>query len=419
MDRQRQWLASLLLMPLAVGAPGCMFGPRVLENTHARYNESIKQVSEEQALLNLVRGRYNDDLMRLDVSSIAAQYELGASAEARPFFATESNSAAIRSFSTVLPFVGLVGSNRPTISLTPLDDPETLRSLFTPSTLDGIIFLSEASYPVATVFRIWVEYLNGLPNAVTASGPPRGILPEFRAFQRVTELLQLLKDREDARFVRTEKITELGDPLPPEAMTAAAQVEAAKNGQEYRQRPDKRWVLLKRDRRLELRINPRALTSPDVLELCQLLQLQPGLDSYEVTIGTRDDLFAQADPPVPTTRISLFPRSTVQAFYYLAHGVLVPLEHVKCGIVQPALQPDGSLFDWQQVTAELFTVYHVNQPCRPKQAYVAVKYRDYWFYLDDRDTASKITFSLMMTMSRVNLFGVRKGAPALTLPVGR
>jgi hypothetical protein len=48
-----------------------------------------------------------------------------------------------------------------------------------------------------------------------------------------------------------------------------------------------------------------------------------------------------------------------------------------------------------------------------------VKYRDYWFYIDDRDRDSKITFSLMLTMTHVNLLGVRKGGPALTLPVGR
>ena len=55
---------------------------------------------------------------------------------------------------------------------------------------------------------------------------------------------------------------------------------------------------------------------------------------------------------------------------------------------------------------------------RPRCAYLAVYYRDHWFYVDDHDSDSKITFSLVLMMTRVNLLGVRKGGPTLTLPVG-
>ena len=50
---------------------------------------------------------------------------------------------------------------------------------------------------------------------------------------------------------------------------------------------------------------------------------------------------------------------------------------------------------------------------------MAVKYRGYWFYVDDRDHDSKVTFSLLLTMTRVNLIGRQKEGPILTLPVGR
>ena len=66
---------------------GCAFGPRVLEKTHGRYNEAVRRVDEEQLLRNLVRMRYNETPLDLNVSSIAAQYELNGGAEARPFFA--------------------------------------------------------------------------------------------------------------------------------------------------------------------------------------------------------------------------------------------------------------------------------------------------------------------------------------------
>ena len=55
----------------------------------------------------------------------------------------------------------------------------------------------------------------------------------------------------------------------------------------------------------------------------------------------------------------------------------------------------------------------------PRTAYVAVKYRGYWFYIDDRDAASKATLALMMQLARLDFTRQQPGAPQLTLPVGR
>src|SRR5262249_50412120 len=163
---------------------------------------------------------------------------------------------------------------------------------------------------------------------------------------------------------------------------------------EYRPRPDKTWVLVRRDRRLLLMINPMTLESEEVLELCRLLHLKTGQPSYRVTVGGPEEPFPGEPSSDEGTVITLFPRSVIQAIFYLSHGVDVPPEHLNCGIVTPTIQPDGTVFDWQQVMAGLLTVHYAKHYCCPKQAYVAVKYRGYWFYIDDRDSDSKITFSL-------------------------
>jgi hypothetical protein len=406
------WVCLLL----ANACAGCAFGPRVLERSHGQYNESVKQVAEEQLLLNIVRLRYDDNPMRLDISAIAAQYELGGSLEARPFFAAQATSTLFQPYSRILPFAGLEGANRPTISLTPLDDPESIRSLFRPSTLDGIIFLAETSWPVATMFRLWGEHMNRLPNAPTTSGPPRDVVPEFHAYQSAAHLLQVLQDRGELRFVREEKLTEVGTPLPAGKISAEAQVEAAKNGLEYREKPDKTWALTRRDRRLMLRFALPALDTPEVHDLCRLLNLKPGQASYELTVGGSGDSAARMGED---TTINLYPRSTQQALFYLAHGVAVPDAHLQCGLVQTAQGADGQIFDWSQVTQGLFAVHSVKQHRRPCHAAVAVEYRGWWFYIDDRDHDTKQTFALMMIMTRANLLEAKKGGPTLTLPVGR
>ena len=45
------------------------------------------------------------------------------------------------------------------------------------------------------------------------------------------------------------------------------------------------------------------------------------------------------------------------------------------------------------------------------QAYMAVKSRDHWFCIDDRGRESEVTSSLGLTITRVNLVGVRMAGP--------
>jgi hypothetical protein len=409
---------------MGVAGGGCAFGPRALESSHGHYNAAVKQVAEQQLLLNLLRLRYDEALTEVDVQSIAAQYELTGQAEARPFFGTPNPAGSVfRTFPMILPDLMAGGSNRPTISLNPFsDDPGRIRNLLAPVSVDRLILLTETTWPVSTVFRLWVEYLNGIPNAVTASGPTREFVPEFQTFQRVVQLLQVLQDRSVAVVVTEERERELGSPVPAATVTASALVEAARNGFEYRRLPDgNNWVLVKRERKLVARIDPAAVASPEMLELCALLRLKPGLTRYELTVGPSEDPFRLRAPGELAERIHLVPRSTLQALFYLAHGIIVPPEHIRCGAARATVAPNGEVFDWQEVTRGLFTVHYARQHCCPKNAYVAVKYRGYWFYIDDADHDSKATFSFMLQLNRLDIHssGQRRAGPVLTLPIGR
>src|ERR1700734_1595472 len=135
-------------LALASAPSGCTFGPKVLEHTHARYNEAVLRVNEEQFLRNLVRMRYNESPFKLTVSSIAAQYELSGAAEARPFFvAPNSSNGIFKTFTSVLPDVTAGGANRPTITLIP-SGGDGVRRFLTPIAPETLAYLGATCWPI-------------------------------------------------------------------------------------------------------------------------------------------------------------------------------------------------------------------------------------------------------------------------------
>lgn len=396
---------------------GCSLGPRAIEQTHGRYTEAVQRVEEEQFLYNIVRLRYSEASTELTVSSIAAQYEASGGIEARPFFSSESTTEPVfQTFSSLLPFGFLNGASRPTISHTPQDDGSSVRQFLTPISTETLVFLGQTGWPVSNIISIWIDRLNGVPNWIAVSGPKRDIPTDFARFQRATELLQAAQDLE-LLSIQTERLTtELSDTLPNEAVTGVAVADAAKNGFEYR-RNEEGWVLVKQEKKLILKLTPAGISSPEIAEFVELLNLKPGQDRYELhpATGVPDPLKVPSEPS-PALRFS--PRSTVQALFYLANGVEVPAEHLAAGLANYPL--DGT--DPTEATHGIFRVYscagHKFKP--PPFAYVAVRYRGYWFYIDDRDQESKATLILMLKLRRLDFQRQQIGAiPALTLPVGR
>jgi hypothetical protein len=413
----------LLVLLVAIGVSGCAFGPRALERTHGPYNESVEQVYEEQLLMNLVRLRYNDSPTRLDITSIAAQYELSGTAQAQPFFTAQAAmmSDVIRSFIAVLPAAQVLGANRPTVSLSPADDMQTVTRFLTPLKPEALTFIAQAGWPISTVFRIYLSALNGVPNAPEAGGPTRDVVPEFAQFLRVAELLQLVQDQHDVRVVPEDDATRVTKPIKIKDGTSINLVEAAKEGYEYRQVPDKsddpKVELYKKSRKLVVQVSPDAWCKPEVQELVDLLHLIPKLPQYELTV--EPEKMYDRQHPIQETHLRMVPRSTAQALFFLAHGIIVPPEHLEKGIAKATVGPDGAVFDWPEVTRGLFTVHSVKQLCRPAHALIAVKYHGYWFYIDERDQETKTTFTLMMQLVRLDISGKSDGKPVLTLPVGR
>jgi hypothetical protein len=56
---------------------------------------------------------------------------------------------------------------------------------------------------------------------------------------------------------------------------------------------------------------------------------------------------------------------------------------------------------------------------KPSDAYISLKYRGRWFYLDDTDIESKRTYALFEQIFAVQAGKIHVETPTLTLPIGR
>jgi hypothetical protein len=392
-----------------------------MEKSHGLYSESVRLLKEEDFLLNVVHIRYGEVPTELELSSIAMQFELTGTAEARPFFGTPNPAGStFHTYPMILPDLQAGASNRPTITLLPADDGTSIRQFLTPISASTLVFLSQTSWPISTVLRLWVERINGVPNAAIASGPLRPGVVEFARFLRLMELLQIAQDDELAFVLPTERLIEVSGPLSAEQVTAQAAVEAAKEGMEYRPKEGgKSWVLVKRERKLVMRLNPGAENSPVMVEIMALSNLLPGQREYEIVLeaeGVPDPL---RFPSGPRSVMHVVPRSTSQVYFFLANGVEVPGKHVEGGLVQLPLDAEGRPFDAREITRGLFEVHVCKGHKPPPTAFVSVHYRGYWYYINDRDQASKTTLALMLRLHRLDFGRQKPAAPLLTLPVGR
>jgi hypothetical protein len=398
---------------------GCSTGPRALQETRLQYNEVVKATTEQQLLLNIVRLRYTDTPSSLSVANIAAQYELVKSLQIVPFF-TASGADVNKAYGAILPGAVLSSADRPTISFVPIDDQEFTRKLFTPLTLEGVIYLSKTTWPISTVFRLYLENLNWVPNAELASGPtPKGA-PPFTDFLRGVLALQDLQHRGQVVFLTEERSETVGGPIPTSQVTASNIIEAAKQGLDLKPGPDGRtWSLVKKSRQPVLHLDPRAIDAPETREFVRAFKLKRGLAKYDVVVDTVNPFAARATPDDGFTVIDLETRSLLQALYFVSHGVEIPPEHMADGRARRTLDADGQPFDWTRVTDGLFRVRWSTGEAPPPTAHVAIFYQGYWFYVDRADHESKATFSLLMELSRLELQPRTTEGPLLTLPLSR
>ena len=188
---------------------GCQsyFGPNALHNTHPAYNQVIVNSLSQQMLLNLVRIKYRDNPHFLEVGSVTAAMSFTSSIGMDSEFDLGSGGNIIE------PNQGIGYSDEPTISFTPLQGEDFLKSMLSSISLEAILVMTQSGWDIERVFGLCIERMNDLHNAPLASGPTPAIAPDYKKFKRKLYLfgqLQLSGDMEiGPNFSRGSKSRDL------------------------------------------------------------------------------------------------------------------------------------------------------------------------------------------------------------------
>jgi hypothetical protein len=138
----------------------------------------------------------------------------------------------------------------------------------------------------------------------------------------------------------------------------------------------------------------------DALLVQELLNLEAGVSEFEIGYGL-----------VPKTKheVAMLSRSMLEIMLQLGLGIDIPTEHTKDGRVLTGKWKAGDV-----ATKPLVHIYSGRQ--RPDDVYAAVPYKGYWYWIDDKDIASKRTFTFLLILFSLAETGQPSSSPIVTVP---
>ncbi|HWQ93286.1 MAG TPA: hypothetical protein VN673_16545, partial [Clostridia bacterium] len=302
---------------------------------------------------------YFDPPIFVDVGQIVSGYQLQASANLGGQLSSEravqGNSMTLGGAATFI--------DRPTITYVPLTGNKFIKGLMTPLSPDSVFFTIQSGWPADGVLFAVVASINGLKNQGSSIA---GVTPPDAAFMRVLALMRkiqlsgavALRVRMDATNQQTSLLTFRSKDISPE-------------------------------------------TLEEILELRRLLGLDPNASEFKLVFGAS----ASNDKEV-----AIVTRSLMQQMSTMASQVDAPAEDLSQGRATPG---------WEAVSSNtnavrLITIRSADN--KPADAFVAIQYRDHWFWIEDRDLKSKRVFAFMMLLFTLADTGEKEPLPLITIP---
>jgi hypothetical protein len=351
------FLAAALLGVLSL--TGCThLGPQTVAMDRFDYSTAIGDSWKQQTLLNIVKLRYMDLPVFVDVASIVSGYSLQTGVS---IGGTASSDKAIQGDFLTGGVQGIY-TDRPTITYVPMTGEKFLHSLITPIDPKNIFFMLQSGYAADFVLALTVESLNGVRNRSTAGGIVREADPEF------IRLLELLREVQTAGAfgMRVEQDKVKGS-----------------TGVLFFRRDDMPADIVEKS--AEIR---RILKVPADLQKFVLI--------YSPVRGAENELAVHS-------------RSMLQIMAAFASYLDVPEAHLKDHSAIPSLDNSGPENQRGKVR-----IYSGKE--KPANAFAAVRYRDHWFWVDNGDWQTKRALTAVMFFFTLVETGGNEQLPLITIP---
>jgi hypothetical protein len=405
----RRLLAVIALLTCA-GLSGCL-GPRAVRYTRLRYNEVVRDTNDEQLLINIVRLRYADSPVFIDLPNITSQFEASGSSGYLGGYGNQTQGRAS------LGNTSLSYRDTPTLSYHPREGREIAKSLLTPLSSD-LFSVVNAGADIEQLLLLATNDINDVPNAPRATTLTPKVSDDNTDFVQGIRLLNSLRQRDGTElgFGTNEESDGASDPIPDSTVQGRDLLNAAKDGYVYRAKGQGKLTLLKREKDLVLKIRPAFVNSPEMAEVARIFRLKPGRKMYKIKSELTEEANAKVRDSELNETIYMNLRSVLQIMTFLSKGVCVPDDHVIASVVPTTIDADGQPFDWTKVTAGNFIVHA--QKHRPKNAEVAVQYRGYWFFIAADDVQSRAALAILEVLFALQESGDKSVGPLLTLPLG-
>jgi hypothetical protein len=349
---QKAVMAGLVMLLASCGS----YGPRSMDRDQLDYGNSIGDNLKNQMLANIVKIRYVDMPVFIDVGSIVSGYSLSTTVNGKLGFSDSFFGGGTQG-------LGASGTytDRPTITYMPKTGDDYLRAILEPVAPTNLLALIQAGYSSELLFTWAVEAINGVHNwSVSRSGSNRG----GRADPEFIEFVALMQELQTLGAVGFE-------------LTAD---ENEEHGIIFR---------LKKQGLPESTIQKSRRTS-------EIIGLDPDQEQFRVIYAPfRTD----------SSTLAIQTRSVIQMLSAMAGFIDVPAE--KTAYAAPGYDTSGT-------TRRPFQVRSGKD--RPDESFAQIKYQGYWYWVENSDIASKRVFTLMLFITTLTNQTSNANAPVLTIP---
>ena len=384
---------------------GCAIGPASLERDYPLYSQTMRDIQDEHLLLNLVRLRYLETPVFLQLTSITTTYEIDANANV-----SATDDAGVGTTRGA----GIGGGYRetPTFTYSLPDSQEFFGRMV--AKLSTAQLAPLAMTGVGGYLRLGLSRINGLENVSVYSG---WTAEEPASYAEFNEALRIMQELErDGLIDFTYNLTARVASSPfDELGEYSSMPDGEQAGMEFWKNADDQWIARVGKRVPFLRLAGASTNDPRGLRLRELLNLDPQKYSFPIVdvdfsltemARIRDGRPAAAfDPEAKFGEIVIVNRSMFEILGIASRSVEVPDEHVQAGT---------AVAD-EDVLGDMLTIKSSQE--KPASAAVAVQHKGVWFYIAANDLSSKMTLLRLHSLFEVTAGRVSGAEPILTIPV--